>query len=75
MVCVRIEQGGQAMLVLGEAGIGKSALLDETARRAEADGIRVLRTVLRDHRSGLSGHLVQSVRKGVHAGDRMGSTA
>ena len=39
------------------------------------DGIRVLRTVLRDHRAGLSGHLVQSVRKRVHAGDRMGSTA
>jgi hypothetical protein len=39
------------------------------------DGIRVLRAVLRDHRSGLSGRLVQSVRKGVHAGDRMGSTA
>lgn len=34
------------------------------------DGIRVLRTVLRHHRSGLSGHVVQSVRKQVHAGDR-----
>jgi glycosyltransferase involved in cell wall biosynthesis len=39
------------------------------------DGIRVLRIVLRDHRSGLSGRLVQSVRKGIHADDRMGSTA
>jgi len=39
------------------------------------DGIRVLRTVLRAHRSGLSGRVVQSVRKGVHAGDRIGSTA
>jgi len=39
------------------------------------DGIRVLRTVLRDHRSGLSGRLVQSVRKGVQDGDRMGGTA
>jgi glycosyltransferase involved in cell wall biosynthesis len=39
------------------------------------DGIRVLRTVLRDHRSGFSGRVVQSVRKGVHAGDRVGSTA
>ena len=39
------------------------------------DGFRVLRIVLRDHRSGVSGHVVQSVRKGVHAGDRMGSSA
>jgi hypothetical protein len=31
--------------------------------RAIRDGKRVLRTVLRDHRSGLSGHLVQSIRK------------
>jgi glycosyltransferase involved in cell wall biosynthesis len=33
------------------------------------DGSRVLRTVVRSHRSGVSGRLVQSVRKGVHAGD------
>jgi hypothetical protein len=39
------------------------------------DGIRVLRTVLRDHRSGLSGRLVQSVRKGARANDRLGSNA
>jgi glycosyltransferase involved in cell wall biosynthesis len=39
------------------------------------DGIRVLRIVVRDHRSGLSGRLVQSVRERVHAGDRAGSTA
>jgi len=39
------------------------------------DGIRVLRTVLRDHRSGVSGHLVQSVRHRVHAADRVGSTS
>ncbi len=31
------------------------------------DGIRVLRTVLRDHRSGVSGHLVQAARQRVHA--------
>jgi glycosyltransferase involved in cell wall biosynthesis len=35
------------------------------------DGTRVLRTVVRSHRSGLSGHLVQSVRKHAHSGDRM----
>jgi glycosyltransferase involved in cell wall biosynthesis len=39
------------------------------------DGIRVLRTVLRDHRSGVSGHLVQSVRNRVHTGDRVGSSS
>ena len=39
-----------------------------------SDGIRVLRTVLRSHRSGLSGRVVQSVRKQVHA-DRSRSTA
>ena len=38
------------------------------------DGIRVLRTVLRSHRSGLSGRVVQSVRRQVHAGDRVRST-
>jgi glycosyltransferase involved in cell wall biosynthesis len=39
------------------------------------DGIRVLRTVLRAHRSGRSGRVVQSVRKGVHAGGSVGGTA
>jgi glycosyltransferase involved in cell wall biosynthesis len=39
------------------------------------DGIRVLRTVVRSHRSGASGRLVQSVRKRVHAGDSVGGTA
>jgi glycosyltransferase involved in cell wall biosynthesis len=38
------------------------------------DGIRVLRIVLRGHRSGLSGRVVRSVRKGVHASDRMVGT-
>ncbi|WNG88846.1 glycosyltransferase family 2 protein [Mycobacterium sp. ITM-2016-00317] len=40
-----------------------------------SDGIRVLRTVLRGHHAGLSGHVVQSVRRRVHAGDRIGTTA
>ena len=39
------------------------------------DGIRVLRTVLREHRTGLSGRVVQSVRRQVHAGDGIGTTA
>ena len=39
------------------------------------DSSRVLRTALRDYRSGLSGRLVQSVRKCVHAGGRVGSAA
>ncbi|HTI76106.1 MAG TPA: glycosyltransferase family 2 protein [Mycobacterium sp.] len=39
--------------------------------RSIRDGTRVLRTVVRDHQSGLSGRLVQSVRKHAHAGERM----
>src|SRR3954469_18438207 len=39
--------------------------------RAIRDGTRVLRTVVRDHRSGLSGRLVQSVRKHAHSNERM----
>ena len=35
--------------------------------RAVRDGIRVLRTVLRDHRTGMSGRLVQSIRARRHA--------
>ncbi|MGB3483045.1 MAG: glycosyltransferase family 2 protein [Mycobacterium sp.] len=36
-----------------------------------SDGVRVLRAVLRDHRTGVSGRVVQSVRKYVHAGERV----
>jgi hypothetical protein len=39
------------------------------------DGTRVLRTVVRGRRSGLSDHMVQSARKGVHAGGSVGGTA
>lgn len=41
------------------------------------DGIRVLRTVLRDHRSGVSGHLVQAARQVRYAArsSRAASTA
>src|SRR3954452_1280869 len=38
------------------------------------DGTRVLRTVVRSHRSKAHGRLVQRVRKRVHAGDSVGST-
>ncbi|GII78957.1 LuxR family transcriptional regulator [Sphaerisporangium rufum] len=37
-------RGGGAMLVRGEAGIGKSALLQDTAMTATARGMRILRT-------------------------------
>src|SRR5262245_24189881 len=40
----RIRQQGSAMLVRGEAGIGKSALLTEASRLAAANGARVLWT-------------------------------
>ncbi|MGW2161686.1 ATP-binding protein [Nonomuraea sp. NPDC001699] len=39
-----VRQGGGAMLVRGEAGIGKSALLLDTAKVAAARGMRILRT-------------------------------
>jgi DNA-binding CsgD family transcriptional regulator len=40
-----IDRAGAALLVRGEPGIGKSALLDHTAEQASARGFRVLRTV------------------------------
>jgi Glycosyl transferase family 2 len=43
--------------------------------RSVRDGSRVLGTVLRDHRSGLSGRVVQSVRKRAHSGDRKADIA
>ena len=43
----------------------------ESNLHAIRDGIRVLRTVLRDHRSGVSGHLYQAVR---HAAGRPAAT-
>ena len=39
------------------------------------DGVRVLRTVLRGHHAGVSGFVVQAIRKQVHAGDLVGTTA
>src|SRR5260370_7008515 len=41
----RLPDGGGAVVVRGEAGIGKSALLQRVRRRAEAQGARPLFTV------------------------------
>jgi DNA-binding CsgD family transcriptional regulator/tetratricopeptide (TPR) repeat protein len=41
----RLSDGGGAFVVRGEAGIGKSALLQRVRRRAEAQGARPLTTV------------------------------
>jgi DNA-binding CsgD family transcriptional regulator len=41
----RLRDGGGAVVVRGEAGIGKSALLQRVRRRAEANGARPLATV------------------------------
>src|SRR6266478_5774898 len=41
----RLRDGGGAVVVRGEAGIGKSALLQRVRRRAEAQGVRPLITV------------------------------
>src|SRR5215510_748722 len=40
----RVRDGGGAVVVRGEAGIGKSALLSEVARLAVAQQLRVLTT-------------------------------
>jgi DNA-binding CsgD family transcriptional regulator len=40
-----LREGGGAVVIRGEAGIGKSALLQRTRRRAEANGARALVTV------------------------------
>jgi DNA-binding CsgD family transcriptional regulator/tetratricopeptide (TPR) repeat protein len=39
----RATRSGDAMLLVGEPGIGKTVLLDAAAERASADGVRVLR--------------------------------
>src|SRR5260370_16777941 len=41
----RLPDGGGAVVARGEAGIGKSALLQRVPRRAEAQGVRPLITV------------------------------
>jgi DNA-binding CsgD family transcriptional regulator len=41
----RLRDGGGAVVVQGEAGIGKSALLQRVRRRAQAQGVRPLVTV------------------------------
>ena len=45
---------GQVLLVVGEAGMGKSALLADTAERARAAGTRVLSVTGRESESGLA---------------------
>ncbi|MBO1752525.1 helix-turn-helix domain-containing protein [Actinotalea sp. BY-33] len=40
---VRAEADGEALLLTGEPGVGKSALLDAAARRAAVGGVRVVR--------------------------------
>ena len=45
---------GQVLLVVGEAGMGKSALLADAAERARAAGMRVLSVSGRESESGLA---------------------
>jgi DNA-binding CsgD family transcriptional regulator len=46
--------GGAALLVAGEAGIGKSVLLDAAAEYADAAGMRVLRAAGAEFEAGIS---------------------
>src|SRR3984885_7529210 len=49
-----IPPAGQVLLVVGEAGMGKSALLADAAERARAGGMRVLSVSGRESESGLA---------------------
>src|SRR5580693_5456385 len=49
-----VPPAGQVLLVVGEAGMGKSALLADTAERARAAGMRVLSVTGRESESGLA---------------------
>jgi len=42
--CAQLDAGGSALLVNGDPGVGKTALVDELERRAHERGMRVLRT-------------------------------
>jgi DNA-binding CsgD family transcriptional regulator len=49
-----VPQAGQVLLVVGEAGMGKSVLLADTAERARAAGMRVLPVTGRESESKLA---------------------
>jgi predicted ATP-dependent serine protease len=49
-----VPQAGQVLLVTGEAGMGKSVLLADTAERARAAGMRVLPVTGRESESKLA---------------------
>jgi DNA-binding CsgD family transcriptional regulator len=50
----RVDAGGESLLVAGEAGAGKTALLDAAARLASAAGFLVLRSAATEFEAGLS---------------------
>jgi predicted ATP-dependent serine protease len=47
-----VPQASQVLLVIGEAGMGKSMLLADTAERARAAGMRVLPVTGRESQAG-----------------------
>jgi ABC-type taurine transport system ATPase subunit len=49
----RVQAAGEALLVAGEAGVGKTALLDAAAEMASAAGSPVLRAAAPSSRPGL----------------------
>lgn len=50
----RVRYAGEALLVAGEAGVGKTTLLDAAAEMASAEGFRVLRAGGTEFEAGLS---------------------
>ena len=70
---VRAMQGGLRVAEVPSLELPRRA--GKSNLHSVRDGVRVLRTVLRSHRSGLSGRMVQSVRKQIHATDRPMNTA
>jgi glycosyltransferase involved in cell wall biosynthesis len=68
---VRAMQGGLRIAEVPSLELPRRA--GKSNLRSIRDGIRVLRTVVRSHRSGVSGRMVQSVRKRVHTADAVGT--
>jgi DNA-binding CsgD family transcriptional regulator len=63
---VEPESADPVVVLLGDAGTGKSALLDRAARRAGADGARVLRAAGSESESGLAFSSLHQLLRPLH---------